>query len=1608
MKKFNSVIMLLIFCILFLSSCGECQHNYVTAIIPPTCEEGGYTIGICSKCDDVQYYNVTSKLNHNFKYISEKKPSCEEEGCEGYYECSLCGFQSEHNSIEATGHNYSYEWKWASDYSNAELLFTCDNDPKHTISISASIFIEDIKNASCSEKGIKKYTATVLFNGTEYKDEKEIDVDFLSHDFTISIVQPSCLEDGFTNYVCKSCGYSYKTNVIKATGHSLIEHENMDATCETAGYNKYYSCSKCNYETEHDIYKPLGHDYMLEWQWINYSSVKAVFTCKNDSKHQIVKDSSVDSVVLKEATCTSEGLVQHTAKVELNGTYYTDVKIEIKEKINHNYVIDSIISPTCENDGYTIYKCSVCDDSYKDNYKASLNHNYKLIWQWNSYEDVTATFICENDESHSITQNASNITSSIIIPASCVQTGVKTYTAKVMFNGIEYTNTKNETIIANDHHYVLDEIINPTCTAGGYTIYKCDNCDSTINDNYTPILGHNYEINWIWDGVTSATAIFKCKNDQNHVTLVDVVDITSKIVVQPTCYQTGITSYVAKLEFNGIEYVNEIIEVIPVISHSYEKHEIIEPSCSTSGYTVYKCSKCEATYKSDFVEHLTHDYQVINKVEPTCTTGGYTIFKCSRCESTCEKNHVEPLSHDYQVINKIEPTCNTDGYTVYKCSRCEESFNGDMISALGHIYTIAWNWIGYDNVSAAFCCARDSNHIITLDDISITSEISIPPTCCQTGVKIYTAKAVYNGIEYSNTKLETIPTISHQYKVDTTIKPTCNSDGYTIYKCDICESTYVGNYVSKTGHSYIAAWTWDGYQNAIVTFTCINNPSHKEVLSGDISSEITTIATCTQSGIKRHTAKIEYGGFIYEDVKEEVLPKAHSYNETIIAPTCTDDGYTIFECKYCDYSYEGNYVDYLGHNYLPSWTWNGFESATATFICENDSEHKEVIEATISKEVTITESCSHTGLIVYTACVSFNRVIYTTTKKEIIPATTHKYSVLETVNPSCSERGYTKYMCDICEDVYLADYVPALGHDYIVDWIWSENTAKAVFTCENDNNHTETINAVITSEIITPATCIQTGVKKYYATILFNGIEYISTKEEVIVGADHTFEFGICKHCDYINAAEMNNTHGYESLYTEENGENMIAFYEAIDAAVSKYHMNYIDIPSSCRIANVYYSEFNITLAEAQYVWRIYKSDHPLYYWFAYDYNYSMTYIAVKAFSEFVAAEVRQYYDKLLVEFIREYIVPLKENDSIYMKTVYLGELIASLINYKYDDAGIADTSGYAHSIAGILDLSGVVCEGYAMMFNLLLNLVGIENIYVIGDSRGIAHAYNLVKLDDDNWYWYDITWIDAASWEFGARYNYFCMNDTQITKQLGYNWNSSTESFMSSHTPYPHQMGTSGSYELPARATELFDAEEPMFFEVFTVGDFSYTLAGYDKVMVCDSTAIGDVKLPEKVEYLGRTYTVVGICDMADDNRAVGTILSEGTTSVYIPSTVSFITDKVLDCSTLTSIIVDENNTYFESVNGVLYTENLFTLIKYPNAKNSTSFYLSKETVDIAAFAFDSCQYLTTIYYYESLTNIGIYNYGYGYRYNENQTVRLLKTEEAKLKDLFKFLLVS
>lgn len=203
-------------------------------------------------------------------------------------------------------------------------------------------------------------------------------------------------------------------------------------------------------------------------------------------------------------------------------------------------------------------------------------------------------------------------------------------------------------------------------------------------------------------------------------------------------------------------------------------------------------------------------------------------------------------------------------------------------------------------------------------------------------------------------------------------------------------------------------------------------------------------------------------------------------------------------------------------------------------------------------------------------------------------------------------------------------------------------------------------------------------------------------------------------------------------------------------------------------------SKYGLNINEACLVFGAFRKDTPYFYWLSRLFTYSMqTTGKLKSMTlycdlEYRAAATRQNIQNMLASDIAAYDVALQAVTSREQKAKVFHDTVIKQIDYKYDNGEPSMANG-AHNIVGVLDRTGVVCEGYAKMFQYLCNYYGVPNRYVIGYA-GEAHAWNLFMADNGNYYWIDLTWDDAPETASGVEYTYFGMGDL---------------SFKTNHSPY-------------------------------------------------------------------------------------------------------------------------------------------------------------------------------------------------------------------------------
>lgn len=228
------------------------------------------------------------------------------------------------------------------------------------------------------------------------------------------------------------------------------------------------------------------------------------------------------------------------------------------------------------------------------------------------------------------------------------------------------------------HEKMTTSVVEADCDGEGYTLHKCRECKLEYKTDIVPSKGHTLSGEMVSPTCTKpGYTIFSChcgySYKTDHVAPNGHATNTEKHL--PTCTHEGYTRYYCHC---GYSYKSAF--VAPT-GHTLS-HKVEEPTCTEEGYTQYTCTVCSYTYLSDYVIPKGHNFTT--KVShPTSSKTGYTEFNCD-----CGYHYVG----DYVMSSDIFKGAYVDGVEVLAHGIDISSWNGtinwDEIKAAGIDYVI--------------------------------------------------------------------------------------------------------------------------------------------------------------------------------------------------------------------------------------------------------------------------------------------------------------------------------------------------------------------------------------------------------------------------------------------------------------------------------------------------------------------------------------------------------------------------------------------------------------------------------------------------------------------------------------------------------------------------------------------------------------------------------------------------------------------------------------------------------------------------------------------------------------------------------------------------------
>ncbi|MBO7763010.1 MAG: hypothetical protein J6T24_09445 [Clostridia bacterium] len=272
-------------------------------------------------------------------------------------------------------------------------------------------------------------------------------------------------------------------------------------------------------------------------------------------------------------------------------------------EVCHHVFSETVVSPTCEEGGYTLKVCRLCEASEQVAPTPALGHTFDAVgatvpigcdtYGYTPKSCVTCHTVILTDK-----QDPTGHTFRLVTerPADCDSEGNLHYLCEGCGEQYVLSTPVTHTYTATLHQ-----------AAGGaeaYVTHDCTGCDKQFRTGADEAAGHIHK-----DTVRT---------------------------VAPTCGEAGYTERTCTV-------CGDVRRDTPTLpsGHRYLS-EIVAATCRTGGYTRHVCDSCHGEETVDAVAPLGHSYAVTT-VAPTVYEEGYDLHSCVRCTHTMKMNFTPKL-----------------------------------------------------------------------------------------------------------------------------------------------------------------------------------------------------------------------------------------------------------------------------------------------------------------------------------------------------------------------------------------------------------------------------------------------------------------------------------------------------------------------------------------------------------------------------------------------------------------------------------------------------------------------------------------------------------------------------------------------------------------------------------------------------------------------------------------------------------------------------------------------------------------------------------------------------------------------------------------------------
>lgn len=857
----------------------------------------------------------------------------------------------------------------------------------------------------------------------------------------VEVVAPTCSTKGFTRYSCNDCGETFDGSIVPATGeHTYVDAPDKAATCEADGYKGAKICSGCGKIKSATTVPALnGGKYNCQW------------------------------VVVSNATCTEGGTqewecsvcgAKKTVKIPAGDHTYTDFEL--------------VVAATAEVPGKAVRTCTVCGDvdevvvyaTHKCKYHlitikgyeatcttAGLATHYECRVCGEKYATTAADEALDADEIAKLTLSASH---KFATTPTCADTLLQCTVCQQWVNpnvahDIDWVVEDSE--IAGGAQYVA-----PTCQTPGYIYDLCANCN-VRHLKTLDVLGHNTVTVTVPATCISIAYTYTYCTRANCLNCPVVETVTDK---NNLSYNVKVDGFVPVQTINHAAVLDNTTGFYFGFYHkALDTTLFFNGTMTDAGFLATSTNVAEATkvylelvtngkvngvefngYRLFFYNaEGTKTYIVMNEYK---NSKGYWAAKVGLTTDVPADYYQWDAANELLTYTTKNSTYRFGTYGTYGTIGATEAYywtNADAKTQAGQVYaklgqvgvktgvqlvgTATFNYDGKTNAanhaaltktvlipaecdragagetrcaacgwSASFeIPAAHSYNYIKDTTVKVNNEAAYKPEGCVDGY-------VYGVCSCNAFVKVVLPGYGHV--MGTKQNPTLNhkvTSGYVHTDCKIDGCTYSikGEYkvwsgVNKVYTSYAAANEAHGYML----------PSTGTVTTqGNCSTARRTQYKCADCGVWVIVEETGLGYGIHKDIVS-----AGQYQ----APTCTaDGGYYTFYCTGCK-----AYVGSKPYSENPTKdNWNKISKTGHAFeLVDEDHECKDCAKPNYYD---VHAKCSNPGCNEQIMC--FYKV---------------DWNYASNGADLCENDVFEYYFCTQCNDYHMANFVEAMGHNYVV------------------------------------------------------------------------------------------------------------------------------------------------------------------------------------------------------------------------------------------------------------------------------------------------------------------------------------------------------------------------------------------------------------------------------------------------------------------------------------------------------------------------------------------------------------------------------------------------